>query len=426
MYDAKAEKPLEGYSGTRAEKAEEIKRDYLFKKVPGDQVRARNEAIANRDRLRSEQILIKQRKARQHQLRVQYKQRQYENYRKESKLGVTRRPPPPTPTEKPRESTQPIKKKDWRYYRLGDENLWTDYYHVPLNRLSHVIPEVAVVKDKEAVDRVMKILAEEDELAEQRERVKFARAQILRDQFTQQMERNRMRDDYVFKSAPPSSRPASAAAIRGGTKGSGVVQLGGTATNSANCNKNERGEFAFALGGEENNNSSNNNSSSNKNTNKHEMSGSGNLRKGLRPKSAPVSHKKNKGKKSVFDRLSEPKKPVKKHELALQTGCAELKGTLVTDRALQEQLAHLSLLRNKGNRTTNKKVRVDVFEEESPISQPRSKETGQVPLIPPPSSDDADEEVKRSKDQLESFQQRLEKNPSTNEGLYMNPYSIYE
>lgn len=87
MYDAKTEKPLELYSGTRVEKAEEIKRDYLFKKVPGDQVRARNEAIANRDRVRDEQTLIKQRKARQHQLRIQYKQRQYENYKKESKVS---------------------------------------------------------------------------------------------------------------------------------------------------------------------------------------------------------------------------------------------------------------------------------------------------------------------------------------------------
>jgi hypothetical protein len=360
--------------------------------------------------------------------------------RRPPQLGVTRRPPPPTPTEKPRESTQPVKKKDWRYYRLGDENLWTDYYHVPLNRLSHVIPEVAIVKDKEAVDRVMKILAEEDQLAEQRERVKVARAQILRNQFTQQMEKNRMRDDYVFKSAPPSSRPASAAAIRGGAKGvSGVVQVG--TANTGKGKKHARGDFAFALSGEENNNSSNNNDNDNDNDkndndndkNKQKKSDGG--RRNLRPQSAPVSRTKNKGKKSVFDRLSEPKKPVKKHELALQTGCAELKGTLVTDRALQEQLAYLSLLRKGKNLSGDKcvkRVRVGV-DEEIAHSQPHSNQEtmGQPALLLPSSSENVDEEeeeeeVKISQNQLKSFQQRLEKNPSTNDGLYMNPYSIYE
>ena len=67
---------------------QEIKREFLFKKIPGDQVRARSDAIASRDRLRAEHILIKQRKARQHQLRVQYKHRQYENYKKERELAL--------------------------------------------------------------------------------------------------------------------------------------------------------------------------------------------------------------------------------------------------------------------------------------------------------------------------------------------------
>jgi len=380
---------------------QEIKREFLFKKIPGDQVRARSDAIASRDRLRAEHILIKQRKARQHQLRVQYKHRQYENYKKERELGISKRPPLAVPKEKPRESTQPVKKKDWRYYRRGDTNLWTDYYHVPLNRLEHVIPEIAIEKDKEAVNRVMKILAEEDELEEQREKVKVARAQRLRNKFTQQMERNRMRDDYVFKSAPPSSRPASAAAIRSGAPG----VSGGPPQSRKKSNNIKSGEHAFALDGKEANGN---------------RSGTA---KGPRPQSAPVSRKKKpfkgKGKGNIFDRLSEPKKPAKKHELVMQTGCAELNGMLVTDKALQEQLQHLSKIRKE------KKGESIVRMEEEPLFM-ENEELAAVAMHAQEELKVEPEEVKRAKAELEQFQERLEKNPATDDGIYMNPYSMYD
>ena len=73
-----------------------------------------------------------------------------------------------------------MKKKDWRYYRRGDANLWTDFYHVPLNRLQHVIPPIAIEKDREAIDSVMRLLKEEDEMEEWKELVKVAKIKGVR------------------------------------------------------------------------------------------------------------------------------------------------------------------------------------------------------------------------------------------------------
>ena len=48
------------------------------------------------------------------------------------------RRPPKVPKEPVRVSTQPVKKKDWRFYRRGvggGANLWTDFYHVPVSKV---------------------------------------------------------------------------------------------------------------------------------------------------------------------------------------------------------------------------------------------------------------------------------------------------
>ncbi|GMI26248.1 hypothetical protein TeGR_g8674, partial [Tetraparma gracilis] len=69
-----------------------------------------------------------------------------------------------------------------------------------------------------------------------------------------------------------------------------------------------------------------------------------------RPQSAPATRRRPQSaaqKKSaeIVERLSKPKSAVNKREIAMRTGCAELKGMLLTDRALKEQLDALDAMR---------------------------------------------------------------------------------
>lgn len=375
-------------------------------------MQARNLAIAEREKLREENKVIKQRKARQHQLRIRHRQRQHENYEKEASLGITRRQRPPALTEHPRESTQPITKKDWRYYRRGEENLWTDYYHIPLNRLEHVIPEVAVKKDKEAVDRVMKLLAEEDANAEHMEQVKMVKIARLRKSFSNQMENNRRMSDFIFRDVR-SFRPSSAAAIRASAPENEIIDEESDTEDDA-----------------ENLRNSGNNHSSSAGTGGIHNSQTKSKKKQARPQSAPAltktrqQAKEGQRKPSIFDRLSRPRQAVKKHKLALQTGCAELKGMLVTDRALNEQLAHLSQLRSSSRSKSKQGAKTLSSTRVTIRAQSPSEEVGRYESN---GNKDNDPELGYHEEELKKFDEKIAKNPGRyiDNGLY-NSVSIYE
>jgi len=106
--------------GTRREKADKIKEEYLWKKVPGELVAQRGAEMAAREKKEQERKLIQQRKIRRKDLRVRMEHRRHQNHSRESKLGTTSRAPPPDPSEPVRVANQPIKVKDWRFYRRGE------------------------------------------------------------------------------------------------------------------------------------------------------------------------------------------------------------------------------------------------------------------------------------------------------------------
>ena len=142
---------------------------------------------------------------------------------------------------------------------------------------------------------------------------------------------------------------------------------------------------------------------------------------------------------SIFDRLAEPKHAVKKHELALKTGCAELKGMLVTDRALQEQLKHLENLRvnPKAQRIAEDEEDRARSEKQKYIEEERQRKlrekgaqmsavasaTANLKIISQPCP-----EKYETRNELESFQKKIDEHPGRYQAddIYVNPLSIYE
>ena len=80
-----------------------------------------------------------------------------------------------------------------------------------------MIPPIAIEKDQEAINSVMQLLKEEDDMEELKELVKATKIKGVRLRFMKQVERNLKKEDVVFMNAQ-GSRPQSAAAIRSGAK----------------------------------------------------------------------------------------------------------------------------------------------------------------------------------------------------------------
>mmetsp|Transcript_11696 Transcript_11696/g.21308 ORF Transcript_11696/g.21308 Transcript_11696/m.21308 type:complete len:513 (+) Transcript_11696:82-1620(+) len=433
--------------GTRQEKAEKIKEEYLFKKVPGELVAARAQAMADREKELNARKLVQQRKSRRKDLRIRMDHRRHENHTKEAKLGTTLRRPPKVPKEPVRVSTQPVKKKDWRFYRRGvggGANLWTDFYHVPVSKLGLVIPPIALKKDQEAIDKVMELLQEEDEQEEWKEAVKQAKIRGVRHRFQVQMERNVRKEDYVFRNAP-KSRPQSAAAIRTGAKSgkdvggrsrpTSAMPLSSSAISSSSAQEKEekslkehRDAFGFAADDD---------AESPKRTEYKSKTAKG------RPASAPATRRME-----VIERLAKPKPLVKKFELAKHSGCAELKGMLLCDRALTELLATAKLSGShtgtvRAQKTATKTV-VEAMKPStaqaallsSPVNTPakgdRAAQQQSTTLTEGSGSQVrfVDPEIEEAKREQEKFEKKMNSNKERweqeGQGLYSNPLSIYE
>ncbi|GMH67771.1 hypothetical protein TL16_g10752 [Triparma laevis f. inornata] len=428
--------------GTRREKADKIKEEYLWKKVPGELVAQRGAEMAAREKKEQERKLIQQRKIRRKDLRVRMEHRRHQNHSRESKLGTTSRAPPPDPSEPVRVANQPIQVKDWRFYRRGDENLWTDFYHVPLKKLGTVIPPIALKKDQEAIDKVYELLQEEDAAEEYKEIIKKTKIKTVQHRFQIQMTRNALKEDYVFRNAP-KSRPQSAAAMRTGKKFG--KDVGGRSrptsampamtkvVDEERSLREHTDQFGFAVDEEENP--------------RTEYEGS---QQKTRPKSAPTNRRNE-----VIERLAKPKPLVKKFELAKHSGCAELKGMLLCDRALTEQLAMANLGGKKvaasvgggkpgvrsGPAPTTEIPKPSTAQQQllsSPVNTPLRGErpnTQQSTTLTEGSGSQVrfaglDPEIAEAKKDQEKFEKKMYSNverwEQEGQGLYSNPLSIYE
>jgi len=393
MRPAASPKPHHDTQVPEVQLAAAVKKAYMTMKIPGELVAERGEAMALQDKVVGQQRLIAQRKARQNDLRLRMSLRRAENYEKEARLGTTFRAAPKVKKDEagkplmPRESTQPIKKKDWRYYRRGDANLWTDYYHVPLNRLEQVIPQVALEADEKAIKHVMECLDHEDKEARVVDMQRDARIERERQVFNRQLMTNMRKEEYVFKSANTKFRSRPSTATNGRMQKSGCDGFV------------PDGIIRTMEGGAK-----------------------------TRPQSAPMSRtatKKEASRQETFVRLSQPKQAVIKKEVAKRTGCAELKGMLLTDKALMEQLSELEKSKAKGRPPSGKSAKERAAKDST--AQRDDAAAKKTTTRPADAGFDADY-IQNSRAQLAGFQKKIDQHPDRYEvnDLYVNPLSIYE
>lgn len=130
--------------------------------------------------------------------------RRYQNFRKEDQItGCTREPPPsppPPPPPPPRQRHEQNRcqrhaetPKDWAFYGR-DGFIWSDLGRTPKARLVAVVPPIAVKREREFIERLLKKVEEEarearERAIEQSERVAAQRESFHRQKVTQRGEK---------------------------------------------------------------------------------------------------------------------------------------------------------------------------------------------------------------------------------------------
>lgn len=110
----------------------------------------------------------------------EFQRRRVQNFLKEDRVTGCMRAPPPLPPPPP-----PSRRDRMRRHRYADAPkdgfIWTDLGRTPKARLAMVVPPVAVEREKEFIERLLRKVKEEDVEARERARMQDERVVAQRE-----------------------------------------------------------------------------------------------------------------------------------------------------------------------------------------------------------------------------------------------------
>ena len=148
---------------------------------------------------------LRRRAIRKRDLRQQFQRRRLQNFLKENEVTQCRRAPPPSPS--PSSSPSPRREqqkkqhskipKDGAFYKR-DGYVWSDLGRTPKTRLTLVVPPIAVKREREFIERLLRNVEVEHVVSWQRAREQQERVAIQRGRLRKKVRRPRQ-DLYVFQ-----------------------------------------------------------------------------------------------------------------------------------------------------------------------------------------------------------------------------------